>query len=102
MINPELLSLVINRKLRFVNEDDLEKDTIIYGVFTTDEWLSISKGELAHLCKQWAYRHHEQLWSCIDEKRGAICRVNNVEQTEFYAETEPEAVFKCCLWILER
>jgi len=61
---------------------------------------SINIHELAHKCKEWASKHGVNIWSWL----------NNVEIRDshkcfvksFIGDTEAEAIFKACEWILEK
>lgn len=60
---------------------------------------------LAYKCKEWAIEYDCQLLSCLKSKDRAICDIySNKYNCKFthYAETEPEAIFKACEWILEQ
>ena len=56
--------------------------------------------ELSNVCKKWAIKKGFKLWSIVDDENSSICRVNCLEKTEYYADTEPESVFKACEWIV--
>jgi hypothetical protein len=58
--------------------------------------------ELAHKCKEWALKHDCELLSCVKSTR-SICDIySNLLDCKFthYADSEPEAIFKACEWIL--
>lgn len=60
---------------------------------------------VAHICKEWALEHDCELLSCVKSKDRAICNIYSDKydcKFTHYAETEPEAVFKACSWILEK
>ena len=72
---------------------------------------SINVYELAHLCKIWALNHryillskprtNSSFASCSFDKIGK-CNYEDDFYNDFRAETEPNAIFKACLWILEQ
>ena len=120
MISKELLSEVLNIEIidysidtsqvrinQLWHEDtplnrELELFNTIYGCMH-----SINIYELAHKCKEWAYSKHGYL---LNSRRTfktkyllGYCEV--VKDCEFYyseySNTEVEAIFKACQWILE-
>lgn len=66
---------------------------------------------VAHKCKEWALtkqyilsskpRTNSSLAACSFDKNGK-CDYYNDYHNDFRAETEPEAIFKACEWILEK
>jgi hypothetical protein len=63
--------------------------------------------ELAHKCKEWAWSKNFRLTSGIwDSDNKYTCDIfteNAIYQEEHHenGDTEPEAIFKACQWILE-
>ena len=65
--------------------------------------------ELAHKCKEWALKNGCVLNSCEYEKE-ANCEAKHPfredrffgDLKDFEANTEPEAIFKACEWILKQ
>lgn len=78
--------------------------------------------ELAHMCKEWAYKNNGMIvsknhrtWEKISlsdnqsdytddwEAIGYVYTGNpaNTLTNEFICDTEPEAIFKACQWILD-
>jgi len=114
-----------------------------YGDVDITEKDSINIYELAHKCKEWAYKqkiiglgaihyltkievitkHYEDYYVCGIEKSGADDNTplsfyglkgrdnhreecwnlpaNKIKELRWYADTEQEAIFKACQWILE-
>lgn len=76
-------------KYKFVNNGEIKYDVInIY--------------ELAHLCKEWAYKHGFILYST---NYGNECYIDgrifqNNENIRFFGASEPLSIFKACYWIL--
>ncbi len=65
---------------------------------------SINIYELAHKCKEWALSKECELLSCIRDENTSLCDIySDVLDCKFthYANTEPEAIFKACEWILK-
>ena len=76
-----------------------------YYVVKADRWQEINIYELAHKCKEWAFNK-----GGIDITSGKRLGLDGWECLVFIgvipcdcyeAETEPEAIFKACEWILE-
>lgn len=66
--------------------------------------------ELAHKCKEWAWKNNRVLQSQFSNSNeglvGYCCisNLNNLNENnicDHYAATEPEAIFAACQWILE-
>lgn len=111
-ISKELLSEVLEE---YIDAVKLDGNEIIYAFrvsscgmtpheYTHDEG-SINIYELEHKCKEWA----EEVLPDVFLSSGMgykdnewIAFSNNSDYTNclFYADTEPEAIFKACEWIL--
>jgi hypothetical protein len=121
MISKELLKEVILNEYD-VLEITIENDGLLYwngGKETTYPYFLIEPGcmnlyELAHKCKEWAYYKHDKMIFQIayfPKRKYAIkdfdtpldewFRKKITLSDMFGAETEPEAIFKACQWILE-
>ena len=110
-ISKELLSEVLGCKVHHINIE-VHESTVVYHTVNPrykdyPQPKTINIHELMHLCKEWAFNNkkevtsglmaatvfyqvfdtHYEVWRSVDK--------------EFEAPTEPEAVFKCCQWILE-
>ena len=112
MISKELLSEVIGVDVRYMS-DEYDGNLVPYE--TREGWKTINIYELAHKCKEWALLNgfdiitveiDEQYviltpddWQTTKkEKRG----MSFVISSSFEAQnTEHEAIFKACQWILE-
>lgn len=65
--------------------------------------------ELAHKCKEWAYEKKYYIQSYLSTDMPFGCAILDtifddeqiVDNNIFYADTEPEAIFKACQYILE-
>lgn len=81
----------------FETQDDVELNEDGVGG-STDKTINIY--EFAHKCKEWASKHGVNIWSWL----------NNVEIRDshkcfvksFVGDTEQEAIFKACEYIMEK
>jgi len=104
MISKELLSEVLGCKLDI--DEQLQPNDIEYieKVGSKLYYRYINIYELMHKCKEWALLND---YSCMSRPRlfggwlSELMSGYGVEDTQFDADSEPEAVFKCCQWILE-
>lgn len=77
-----------------------------YNYITHDK---INIYELAHRCKEWA-RDNEFFLRSFYDYEGAFCYISapvwvdkiEIPKTGFCSDTEPEAIFKACEWILKQ
>ena len=115
MISRKLLSEVLNIKIYYINT---KKDGALYipDNCIGFEWdnngyreLSgaINIYELAHKCKEWAYKNG---W-LLQVRTGtslSVADIFNSDKQELHIrkqiseKIEPEAIFKACQWILEQ
>lgn len=123
MISKELLSVVLGIPLLHIRYNDT---TNLYEIFKEDlfNWSDGSYGrwsnlevniyEFAHKCKEWAVNLSPNKhalssyprWGDIRNYKKTngsyyICQ-HLVSGVQFEAETEPEAIFKACQWILDK
>ena len=113
MISKELLSVVLGIPSQHIRYNDT---TNLYEIFKEDlfnwsdgsygRWgnLEINIYELAHKCKEWAVNLGYILYSTV---HGYECYIDSrsfIDNTpiRFLAESEPEAIFKACQWILDK
>ena len=112
MIGKELLSEVLGRYVvEFKNESWLKSNnTIVYTLKDEESEDFINIYEFAHKCKEWAYANKFKLKSGIYTTNGGenfggyetnVYHCNKFGSKEFSADTEPEAIFKACQWILD-
>jgi len=97
-ISKELLSKVLHGDIQeFTLNNEKNIDFIFIGNY--DEWKTINIYELTHKCKEWALNKECELSSWVDGRCGVI-----IKGEEMWAEldTEPEAIFQACEWILEQ
>lgn len=63
--------------------------------------------ELAHKCKEWllskGYSYLSGKDDIYERGKGCVCSIGSTELLikDFYANTEIEAIFKACQWILD-
>jgi len=100
MISKELLSEVLNVKV-------ISIEVYTNGVDYYEEHgstIHINIHELTHKCKEWALTQNYIIKSFISDKGYAIIetKVGKDEIIDLkISNTEPEAIFKACQWILE-
>lgn len=100
MISKELLSVVLGYEIIDISAVDIDNDVPFMHKDYTTAYINIY--ELAHKCKEWAfnqgyklasYKHNQQYnFLCVD-----MCSLS----FQFSGDTEPEAIFKACQWILD-
>lgn len=100
-----LLSAVLDIKVYSFKESK-QPPTIRYKFDSKGEikYNTVNVYELSNLCKIWALEHECELVSSIRSKTGALCDIySNKYNCKFThcAVTEPYAIFKACLWLLE-
>ena len=104
MISKELLSEVLSNKHIINNKNDLligEKEVILFSKMGSYD-ININIHELAHKCKEWAYESGVTNFLSGQSDYGRRCEFYwGFELSEFQANTEPEAIFKACEWVLE-
>ena len=121
MISKELLNKVLN--IEIVSYQMKQKNILAYeyNKVSKNQWSgktfcnrSINTYELAHKCKEWAVNLSPNKhalssyprWGDIRNYKKTngsyyICQ-HLVSGAQFEAETEPEAIFKACQWILTK
>ena len=112
MISKELLNKVLN--IEIVSYQMKQKNILAYeyNKVSKNQWSgktfcnrSINTYELAHKCKEWALKHHYKVISKPDNVPGLWEAYVNLSLTSKHgevADTEPEAIFKACQWILTK
>ena len=111
MISKELLSEICQTNLMSLGKlEVVGSDICLYDCsMQPDIYMCWNIYELAHKCKEWAYsqgyilfskiRLNSSLASCYFDTMGKH-DYEDEYQDDFRAETEPEAIFKACQWIL--
>ena len=113
MISKELLTAIRKDNYTVVDIDyfyEIDDKKIGY-LLDNEQWYYINIYELAHKCKEWAYsqgcvlfskiRLNSSLASCYFDAMGKHDYEDGYHN-DFRAETEPEAIFKACEWILTK
>jgi hypothetical protein len=103
MISKELLSEVLNLNITYIERCN---NSIIYKISVYDREEEVNIYELAHKCKEWAKTkkmyinsiYNEFYWDRIEKEYFADIPNKN---KSFYENTEVEAIFKACEWILK-
>ena len=103
MISKELLSEVLKINVISVEIEDNGIHICAYrdGVHTE---FTCNIYELAHKCKSWALDKNQSLTSWAFKTDNAFCEIGSREDSDysfFEANTEQEAIFKACEWILK-
>jgi hypothetical protein len=108
IISKELLSEVLNLDYVEVYEIELIGSHMHYTLVLEDDIISddmtINVHELAHKCKEWAwktYGHSGAIQAGYILGRFDAMILFNGDGYHFKGDTEPEAIFKACQWILE-
>lgn len=68
------------------------------------DWITINIHELAHKCKEWARLTHNIDLITLRLKEGWLCCDWYDKHTNLSSNcnTEPEAIFQACQWILDK
>lgn len=114
MISKELLSEIYNIDIAvtsiYGNEISIyERDFKYPLTYNASAYLCINLYQLAFYCKEWAYKNgyillskprtSSSFASCSFDKIGKSAYYDDYHN-DFRAETEIEAIFKACEWIL--
>lgn len=107
MISKELLSEVLELTSGnvFIKEIETRNNDIEY-LCNVGGWHLLNIYELAHECKKWALSNNFYIYStvCIaGEGSSYITKDEDINKrlSTFLEDTEPEAIFKACEWIME-
>ena len=111
LISKELLSEVLNTKVeafRFVRDKDKKYRKEVFIISDSEGTYDLSPIEIASMCKEWAEdkgyiifsKNKECLFYSVDEVYDVIECLNQYEEY-FEADTEHQAIFKACEWILK-
>lgn len=101
-ISKELISKVLEIDKRLLRIDEIKENHIFfYTMSNVGEYQNyINIYELAFKCKEWAYSKCNEIISYTEG-----CEIFQTQMGEkikdFYADTEIEAIFKACQWILD-
>lgn len=107
-ISKELLSEVLKLNITYIERCN---NSIIYKISVYDREEEVNIYELAHKCKEWAFKYRYMIDSNISPTfkevnngivgTSLIYNLNNMESKRFQSDTELEAIFKACQWILD-
>lgn len=104
MISKELLSEVLEIKVfaEIREDDDIRNNILVYWEFDGygNECRNINIYELAFKCKKWAYSNSNEIISYTEGAEIYQTQLDEKIKT-FYGDTEEEAIFKACEWILK-
>ena len=80
------------------------KTTLVLSKYSGVEFINIY--ELAHKCKEWAYERDFYIYSIFTFAGEGACYVTKDDEIQkrlatFAGDSEPEAIFKACQWILD-
>ena len=121
MITKELWSEVL--KIPLKDDPKYDEPLLLYrDEYDSRVWTEFDVHRLAYLCKEWAFSKGYNVYSlgkwryrsvdtnsylsyCVTIKthnEDLTSAMNKCQNDMFYAETEPEAIFKACEWILEQ
>jgi hypothetical protein len=117
MISKKLFNIVIGEDVKNIYElgsnPNLSDFELPYSVHGTGDLLSINIYELAHRCKEWAMNRNTTMDKMYDLVVSTYNRIDfkveivnspgdwKIVKTIYYGQTEPEAIFKACQWILD-
>ena len=114
MISKELLSEVLNLNMWKTNSLNIlvDENKVSYsGIFLGDlgyqkSSVDINIYELSHKCKEWAFNNGFGLTSgLLNYSKTKIAVLENIDllmpKISFTGNTEPEAIFNACQWILD-
>ena len=104
-ISKELLSEVLNEEVLsirpYIDNDPFYKNVFMWEC-RKNTYDTINIYELAHKCKEWLKSNVSNANSGFDNGHRNFCHIENYNiQDRFYADTEVEAIFKACEWILK-
>lgn len=108
MISTELLSEVLGIDVAKIIENSdrnisiYERDFKYPMSYNASAYLTINIHELAHKCKEWAHKLGFMVQSYQYNTKARVDLLKSCDIDEiFIEETEPEAIFKACEWILK-
>lgn len=108
MISKELLSEIYNFDVKEIIElgtDEVTYEVRFNGLKNGLKYNIINIYELAHKCKEWAWLQGFMLSSGFSDSKW-FCEYlqidNDYINDYFLSDSEPEAIFKACEWILKK
>ena len=110
-ISKKLLSEVLEINENLISDASIDEFECRYYDVEDDKYYSCNIYELAHKCKEWALskgyilmskpRTSSSFATCVFCKNGK-CNYEDDLWNDFRADTEPEAIFKACQWIMNK
>ena len=112
MISKELLSKVLEENISEVykmgSNPNFKQNTLLFKLYGSGELCHINIYELAHKCKEWAKSKGFFILSGYDNTETPEAIINHIYSESgcccdgaFEADTEPDAIFKACQWMLD-
>ena len=107
MISKKLLSEVLDIEIRdmksvnstlYINSTSAIEASICLAFGSYESHINIH--ELAHKCKEWALQYKYEFLSGYLSGRGYVVVME--QRRTWYADTEVEAIFKACEWLLKQ
>lgn len=104
-ISKELFETVMNEKIMYyrVEIDEIEYD---YVKVNRHNPLIMDVNDFFFMCKDWALKQNISMYSYIHELNGGVeiapkKKCNWLDNKRFKADSEQQAVFDACQWILD-
>ena len=105
-ISKKLLSEVLEINENLISDASIDEFECRYYDVEDDKYYSCNIYELAHKCKEWALKQGYYLHSHTKEYNDCRCIVksldNITQQFSCEMDTEVEAIFKACQWIMNK
>ena len=106
IISKELLCEVYSEEVDFIRYVANNTHEVYFKNPTRLKYQIVNIYELAHKCKEWAYNNNYYVYSIFafgGEGWSYITHTDNISKrlSSFDTDSEPEAIFKACQWILE-
>ena len=113
MISKALLSEVLKERIievyKIGSNSNFKQNTLLFKLYGSGELCHINIYELAHKCKEWAKSKGFFILSGYDNTETPEAIINHIYSESgcycdesFEAETEHQAIFKACQWILDK
>ena len=104
LITPKMLSAVLGREVKEPQQRVcVNDDNVTFAYADEDMWSDINIHELAHKCKEWAYNEGFVIVALKEDEEQYVVEIRcGWDITDFRDNTEPEAIFKACQYILDK
>ena len=107
-VSKELLSEVLGFPFCSIQDVQTGNSIVSYTTYSlpTHKYKETNIYELAHKCKEWAYERDFYIYSIFTFAGEGACYVTKDNEIQkrlatFAGDSEPEAIFKACQWILD-